>query len=858
MARKKISETMPEATTEEQVLQESVKQEKEEKLIQLASTQMWSPIKDLRDGIIVTKDGRYVQLLEFSPINFELRPEGDKIHIADRFGSALTLFPNKFQIKVLSKKANVDNHIRDIQSHIAQEINDFCRVMQEESMDLARENAQYGISRRFIVSYEYLHPGGLRKPAWRDVQTNLRTTANRIADALVGQPCGNVMLSELGNSEQVMEILYDCMCRSEAENRSLGSKLTDIIYTYINDGRLTQANQLIPVNDIIAPKHINPENAKYLEVDGKYYAFGYIERRSYPQECLPGWVSNIITLGEGIDVDFFVEKVPTEKVNQKLTYSMRMAELNLRHADATSQDSIDQSKKLDAGMYLRQGLSNGDCMLYFSTMLTIVADSPEELRAKTEWVKGTLSTMNIKLKMMLFHHDEAFKASLPLNKPLPGMVRKARRNILSSDFGAFYPFTSYEINDSGGILVGYNAENLSPVYLNPFDRNIYENGNIVELGTSGAGKSYLLMLMAMRLRQQQVHTIIIAPDKGHEFRRSCKAIGGQFISLAPGSKQTINIMEIRKYDVSKMEKLHGDDYSSGSILAAKMTQLHTFFSLILPDMTHQQKQILDEAMIKTYEAFGITMRNKSLIDTKNPTQYKPMPILGDLYEQIKKYLRLSEFRAGASGICAALQRYVDGSAKSFNAPTNVNLDNPYVVIDLSSMSKELMPVAIFIATDLAFDSIRADITTRKALIMDELSLLIGIAGTEAAAEFVLKAFKLVRAYNCIAIGATQDVNDFFALKDGFYGKGILANSKIQFLMRQKEQEAASVADLLGLSEIERSNLPFYLRGEALVLANRNHAKIKVVGSEIEHDLITTDASDLLAQIETAQNQAKEG
>jgi hypothetical protein len=174
------------------------------------------------------------------------------------------------------------------------------------------------------------------------------------------------------------------------------------------------------------------------------------------------------------------------------------------------------------------------------------------------------------------------------------------------------------------------------------------------------------------------------------------------------------------------------------------------------------------------------------------------------------------------------------------------------------MSKELMPVAIFIATDLAFDSIRADITTRKALIMDELSLLIGIAGTEAAAEFVLKAFKLVRAYNCIAIGATQDVNDFFALKDGFYGKGILANSKIQFLMRQKEQEAASVADLLGLSEIERSNLPFYLRGEALVLANRNHAKIKVVGSEIEHDLITTDATDLLAQIETAQNQAKEG
>lgn len=82
-------------------------------------------------------------------------------------------------------------------------------------------------------------------------------------------------------------------------------------------------------------------------------------------------------------------------------------------------------------------------------------------------------------------------------------------------------------------------------------------------------------------------------------------------------------------------------------------QLHTFFSLILPNMTHQQKQILDEAMIKTYENFGITMRNKSLIDPKNPTQYKPMPILGDLYAQIQKY-NAPEFRADARAICISL------------------------------------------------------------------------------------------------------------------------------------------------------------------------------------------------------------
>ena len=851
MAKKKHKEQMPE---EPQKQGQNVQQTEQnadnnsDKLLKLNSTQMWSPVKDLRDGVVITKDGRYVQLLEFSPINFELRPEGDKSRIADRFGSAITVFPNKFQIKILSRRANVDNHVRDIRRHMENEENAFCRTMQEESMKLAEENSKYGISRRFIVAYEYLHPGGLRKPSWRDVQTNLRTTAHRIADALMEQPCGNVMLTELGNSEQALNVLYDCLCRREAEQRSLEHRLADVVSAYIAEGKLSNDDQLIPVNDIIAPRYIDPSNAKYLEVDGKFYAFGYVERRSYPQECVPGWVSSMINMGEGIDVDIFVEKVSSEVVNQKLTYAMRMAQMQLRHSDTGSADRLDQEKKLNAGEYLQRGLSNGDCMLYFSMMLTIVADSQEELKRKVEWVKGTVAIMGLKLKMMNFHHEDAFRASLPLNKPMPNMVKKARRNILSSDFGAAYPFTSYEINDNGGVLFGYNAENFSPVYINAYDRNIYENGNIVELGTSGAGKSYLLMLLAMRLRQQQVNTILIAPDKGHEFRRSCTAIGGQFISLAPGSKQTINIMEIRKYDTSAMEKLHGDDYASGSILAAKMTQLHTFFSLILPNMSHQQKQILDEAMIKTYEAFGITMRNKSLIDPKNPTKYKTMPILGDLYAQVQKFAATNEFRADARAICAALQRYVDGSAKSFNAPTNVNLDNPYVVIDLSSMSKELMPVAIFIATDLAFDTIRADMTTRKALIMDELSLMIGIAGTEEAAEFVLKAFKLVRAYNCIAVGATQDINDFFALKDGFYGKGILANSKIQLLMRHKEQEADTVADLLGLSEVERTNLPFYNKGEALVLANRNHAKIKVVGSDIEHNLITTDARDLMAQL----------
>lgn len=61
-------------------------------------------------------------------------------------------------------------------------------------------------------------------------------------------------------------------------------------------------------------------------------------------------------------------------------------------------------------------------------------------------------------------------------------------------------------------------------------------------------------------------------------------------------------------------------------------RLHVFFSLLIPDMSHEEKQLLDEALIKTYARKGITHKNESLIDPKHPDQYKEMPILGDLVE----------------------------------------------------------------------------------------------------------------------------------------------------------------------------------------------------------------------------------
>ena len=136
------------------------------------------------------------------------------------------------------------------------------------------------------------------------------------------------------------------------------------------------------------------------------------------------------------------------------------------------------------------------------------------------------------------------------------------------------------------------------------------------------------------MRRRNIQVFIIAPLKGHEFHRACSNIGGEFIQISPASRNCINIMEIRKVDSSANDILDGPQ-TEKSELAAKIQRLHIFFSLLIPDMTHEERQLLDEALIQTYNRKGITHNNESLPDPKCPDKYREMPVLEDVFNILK-------------------------------------------------------------------------------------------------------------------------------------------------------------------------------------------------------------------------------
>ena len=276
-----------------------------------------------------------------------------------------------------------------------------------------------------------------------------------------------------------------------------------------------------------------------------------------------------------------------------------------------------------------------------------------------------------------------------------------------------------------------------------------------------------------------------------------------------------------------MELIDEMDYSEmDSMLARKIQQLMIFFSLLIPDMTNEEEQMLDEALIKTYADFNITHDNDSLyLDSEaDPPVMKKMPILG----------------------AVIVSRFVTGSAQSFNKGTNVDLTNKYIVLDLSELKGKLLPVGMMIALDYVWDNIKADRTKKKAILIDEIWQLIGASSNKQAADFCLTIFKTIRGFGGAAISATQDLSDFFSLEDGKYGRAIVNNSKNKIILNLEPDEARYVQDVLKLTKTEMRSITRFERGEALVYSNNNKVPVVIKASKEEQEMITTDRAELEA------------
>ena len=790
------------------------------------------PIYKIENGIIYTKDYRYVKIVEVNPINFMLRSSREQRSIIYSFIGFLKISPVKVHFKVLTKCADINRHVEMIRREMETETDENCRMLQEDYLDLLRRlGSREATTRRFFIAFEYESEGARRGNEEAQAISFLHTAARTAQNFL--KQCGNDVLIPDNEDEFLAEVLYSVLCRQTSNLVPLRQRVPQVIAEYAAAGKdITD----MPCSEFFAPKTLDFTRGRYVCVDGLYQSYLLIPSHGYKSEVMAGWLSLLVNAGDGIDVDLFLTKQPKDRMVQKLGQQLRINHSKIKDASDTNTnfDSLDDAIK--SGYFLKRGIAENEDFYYMNTLITITANSPAELDYREKEMRKLLLSHDIGCVTCTFREEQAFLSSLPLVSLEKHLFERSKRNVLTRGAASCYPFVSFEMCDDNGILLGVNRYNNSLTIVDIFNSQVYKNANISILGTSGAGKTFLMQLMALRMRRKGIQVFIVAPLKGHEFYRACKNIGGEFIQISPASQNCINIMEIRKADKSADELIDGA-VTEKSALSSKIQRLHIFFSLLIPDMTHEERQLLDEALIKTYEEKGITHDNDSLRDPDNPDRYRPMPVLGDLHAILKQ-------DAQTKRMANILNRLVNGSASTFSQQTNVNLDNKYTVLDISELSVDLLPLGMFVALDYVWDKAKENRTVEKTIFIDECWQLIGGTGNRLAAEFVLEIFKIIRGYGGSAVCATQDLNDFFALDDGKYGKGIINNCKTKIILNLEDEEAQRVQSILRLSEVEVMEITHFERGNGLISTNNNNISVEFKCSQLEKTLITTDRREL--------------
>ena len=240
--------------------------------------------------------------------------------------------------------------------------------------------------------------------------------------------------------------------------------------------------------NFVAPRGIDLTHSNYVIMDGSYYTYLYIRKGGYPTTVRGGWMSALINAGEGIDVDLFLQREIRGKTIDRVAQRIRLNRTKLRELQDTSTDYEELASSIQAGYYIKHGLSsNNEDLFYMSVLITVSAASYRELLWRKQQITDMLKSMDIQ--------------------------------VLTSGAASSYMFTSFELSDDNGILLGLNRHNNSLCIVDPFNTKRYKNANFMICGTSGSGKTVTIQTMALRLRMRGTQCFIIAPLKGHEMKR---------------------------------------------------------------------------------------------------------------------------------------------------------------------------------------------------------------------------------------------------------------------------------------------------------------------------------------------------
>lgn len=188
----------------------------------------WLPIKGIKNGIVEMKDGRYIKIIEISPINFMLSSRTEKHNIITAFRSLLNICDFPVQILVQSWKADTQPHVRKMEAHLAREPNESCRQLMQGYISLVRNIGSHNaVSRRFFLIFTYIPDPGVKDYTFEHIVKKLNENRRKVAEYI--SQCGNKVIEHSDEDEFTAAVLYTCLNRKKCVDQSISGHLKNLL-----------------------------------------------------------------------------------------------------------------------------------------------------------------------------------------------------------------------------------------------------------------------------------------------------------------------------------------------------------------------------------------------------------------------------------------------------------------------------------------------------------------------------------------------------------------------------------------------------------------------------------------------------
>ena len=466
-------------------------------------------------------------------------------------------------------------------------------------------------------------------------------------------------------------------------------------------------------------------------------------------------------------------------------------------------------------------------LLHCSVFLELKArDLPELIELQDE-VQMELSRSRLTVDRLTLRQKEGFLSVLPVGANQFGT--QFERVLPASSAANLYPFSFSGKTDEHGMYIG--RDKFGTNILVDLDKRADDktNSNVLILGNSGQGKSYLMKLLLTNIRESGKRVIVLDPDD--EYKDLCENLGGCYIDFM-GGEYKINPLEPKVWSdgLEEIEEDTPEAFRKVTRLSQHIAFLKDFFRCY-KDFADEHLDTIEILLVKLYARFGIT-------DTTNYAELKltDYPTMKDFYhvceeeymtyDQKRKYLytetTLQEVCLGINSMC------VGSESKYFNGHTNVTNGDflCFGVKGLLDTNKRLKDAMLF--NILSFMSNQLLGVGNTAASIDELYLFLT---NLTAIEYIRNAMKRVRKKESSVILASQNIEDFLLPEIREFTKPLFSIPTHQFLFNAGQINPKEYMDALQLEECEFELIKYPERGTCLYRCGNERYLLQVRAPE---------------------------